>query len=51
MHAACNRAKWARSSDSQHARHEGPGPRVMQPVRRLLHVSNYIATRVTTAPP
>jgi hypothetical protein len=51
MQAACNRAKWARSSDSQHARHEGPGPRVMQPVRRLLRVSNCIATRATTAPP
>jgi hypothetical protein len=31
MQAACNRAKWARFSDSQHARHGGPGPHVMQP--------------------
>jgi hypothetical protein len=51
MQAACNHAKWARSSDSQHARHRGPGPRVMQPMRRLLRVSNRIATRATTAPP
>jgi hypothetical protein len=51
MQAACNHAKWARSSDSQHARHRGPGPRVVQPVRRLLRVSNCIATRATTAPP
>jgi hypothetical protein len=28
-----------------------PGPRVMQPVRRLLRVSNCIATCATTAPP
>jgi hypothetical protein len=51
VQAACNRAKWAHFSDSQHARHGGPGPRVMQPVRRLLHVSNCIATCATTAPP
>jgi hypothetical protein len=30
MQAACNRAKWARFSDSQHTQHGGPGPRVMQ---------------------
>ena len=28
MQAACNRAKWARFSDSQHAQPGGPGPRV-----------------------
>ncbi len=28
MQAACNRAKWAHFSDSQHAQHGGPGPRV-----------------------
>jgi hypothetical protein len=31
MQAACNRAKWAHFSDFQHAQHEGPGSRVMQP--------------------
>jgi hypothetical protein len=36
MQAACNRAKWARFSNSQHAQHGGPGPRVMQPARRML---------------
>jgi hypothetical protein len=35
----------------QRAQHGGPSPRVMQPARRLLHVSNYIATHATTAPP
>jgi hypothetical protein len=50
VQAACNRAKWAHFSDSQHAQHGGPGPRVMQPVRRLLRVSNCIATCATTAP-
>jgi hypothetical protein len=35
----------------QQGRHGGPGPRVMQPVRRLLRVSNCTATRATTAPP
>jgi hypothetical protein len=35
----------------QHAQHGGPGPRVMQPARRLLRVSNCTATRATTAPP
>jgi hypothetical protein len=51
LQAACNRAKRAHFSDSQHARHGGPGPRVMQPVRRLLRVSNCTATCATTAPP
>jgi hypothetical protein len=51
MQAACNRAKWARLSDFQRAQHGGPGPRVMQPVRRLLRVNNCTATRATTAPP
>jgi hypothetical protein len=51
VEAACNRAKWAHFSDSQHARHGGPGPRVMQPVRQLLCVSNCPATCATTAPP
>jgi hypothetical protein len=51
MQAACNRAKWARFSDSQHAQHGGPGPRVMQPARRMLRACNYIATCATTAPP
>jgi hypothetical protein len=35
----------------QRAQHEGPGPHVMQPARRLLRASNYTATRATTAPP
>jgi hypothetical protein len=35
----------------QRAQHGGPGPRVMQPARRLLHVSNCTATHATTAPP
>jgi hypothetical protein len=51
MQAACNRAKWARFSDSQHAQHGGPGPRVMQPTRRMLRASNCIAACATTAPP
>ena len=50
MQAACNRAKWAHFSDSQHARHGGPGPRVVQPARRMLRASNCIAC-ATTAPP
>ena len=51
MQAACNRAKWAHFSDSQHARHGGPGPRVMQPARWSLRASNCTATCATTAPP
>jgi hypothetical protein len=51
MQAACNRAKWAHLSDFQQAQHGGPGPRVMQPARRLLRVSNRTATHATTAPP
>jgi hypothetical protein len=51
VRAACNRAKWARPSDFQHTRHGGPGPRVMQPARRLLRASNCTATRTTTTPP
>jgi hypothetical protein len=51
MQAACNRAKWAHFSDSQHARHGGPGPRVMQPARRMLRACNCTATCTTTAPP
>jgi hypothetical protein len=35
----------------QRAQHGGPGPRVMQPARRLLRASNCTATRTTTAPP
>jgi hypothetical protein len=35
----------------QRAQHGGPGPRVMQPARRLLHASDCTATRTTTAPP
>jgi hypothetical protein len=35
----------------QRAQHGGLGPRVMQPARRLLRVSNCTATRATTAPP
>jgi hypothetical protein len=31
--------------------HGGPGPRVTQPVRRMLHASNRTATCATTAPP
>jgi hypothetical protein len=31
--------------------HEGPGPRVTQPARRMLHASNCTATCATTAPP
>jgi hypothetical protein len=51
MQAACNRAKWAHFSDFQHAQHGGPGPRVMQPARRMLRASNYTATRATAMPP
>jgi hypothetical protein len=51
VQAACNRAKWARPSDFQHTQHGGPGPRVMQPARRLLRASNCTATRTTTTPP
>jgi hypothetical protein len=51
MQAACNRAKWAHLSNFQRAQHGGPGPRVMQPVRRLLRVSNCTATHATPAPP
>ena len=51
MQAACNRANWAHFSDSQHARHGGPGPRVMQPARRMLRACNSTATCATTAPP
>jgi hypothetical protein len=51
MQAACNHAKWARFSDSQHAQHGGPGPRVMQPARRMLRACNCTATYATTAPP
>jgi hypothetical protein len=35
----------------QRAQHGGPGPRVMQPARRLLRASNCTATRTTIAPP
>jgi hypothetical protein len=35
----------------QRAQHGGPGPRVMQPARRLLRASNCTTTRATTAPP
>ena len=51
MQAACNCAKWAHFSDSQHAQHGGPGPRVMQPARRMLRACNCTATCATTAPP
>jgi hypothetical protein len=51
MQAACNRAKWAHFSDSQHARHRGPGPRVMQPAHRKLRACGCTATCATTAPP
>ena len=51
MQSACNRAKWAHFSDSQHAQHGGPGPRVMQPARRMLRACNCTATCATTAPP
>jgi hypothetical protein len=51
MQAACNRAKWAHFSDSQHAQHGGPGPRVMQPARRMLRACNCTATCATTVPP
>jgi hypothetical protein len=51
MQAACNRAKWAHFSDSQHARHGGPGPRVMQPARRMLRACSCTATCATAAPP
>ena len=51
MQAACNRAKWAHFSDSQHARHGDPGPRVMQPARRVLRACNCTTTCATTAPP
>jgi hypothetical protein len=51
MQAACNRAKWAHFSDSQHTRHGGPGPRVMQPAHRMLRACSCTATCATTAPP
>jgi hypothetical protein len=51
MQATCNRAKWAHLSDIQHAQHGGPGPRVMQPARRMLRASNCTATRATATPP
>jgi hypothetical protein len=51
MQAACNRAKWTRFSGSRHAQHGGPGPRVTQPARQMLHASNCTAARATTAPP
>jgi hypothetical protein len=51
MQAACNRAKWAHFSDSQHAQHGGQGPRVMQQSRRMLRACNCTATCATTAPP
>jgi hypothetical protein len=51
MQAAYNRAKWAHFSDSQHAQHGGPGPRVMQPARRMLRACDCTATCATTAPP
>jgi hypothetical protein len=35
----------------QQAQHGGPGPRVMQPARQLLRVSNCTATHATIAPP
>jgi hypothetical protein len=51
MQAACNRAKGAHLSNFQRAQHGSPRPRVMQPARRLLRVSNCTATRATTTPP
>jgi hypothetical protein len=51
MQAACNHAKWVHFSDSQHAQHGGPGPRVMQPARRMLHACNCTTTCATTTPP
>jgi hypothetical protein len=51
MQAACNRARWAHLSDFQRAQLGGPGPRVMQLVRRLLRVSNCTTTHATTTPP
>jgi hypothetical protein len=51
MQAACNHAKWVHLSDFQRAQHGSPGPRVMQPVRRMLRASNYTATRATATPP
>jgi hypothetical protein len=35
----------------QRAQHGDPGPRVMQPARRLLRVNNCTATHATTTPP
>jgi hypothetical protein len=51
VQAACNRAKWARPFDFQRTQHGGPGPRVMQPTRRLLRASNCTAARTTATPP
>ena len=50
VQAACNRAKWARPSDFQRTQHGGPGPRIMQPARQLLHASNRATTCATVAP-
>jgi hypothetical protein len=46
-----NRAKWAHFSDFQQDQHGGPGPRVMQPARRMLRASNCTTTRATAMPP
>jgi hypothetical protein len=51
MQAPCNRAKWVHPSDFQCTQHGGPGPRVMQPARRLLRASNCTAARTITMPP
>jgi hypothetical protein len=51
MQAACNRAKWAHFSDSQHARHGGPGPRVMQPACRMLRACNCGTNTATRGDP
>jgi hypothetical protein len=51
VQAACNRAKWVHLSDFQRAQHGSPGPRVMQPVRRMLRASNCTATCATATPP
>jgi hypothetical protein len=48
MQAACYRVKWAHFSDFQHAQHGAPGPRVMQPARRILRASNCTVARASS---
>jgi hypothetical protein len=44
MQAACNRAKWAHFSDSQHAQHGGP---VSHPVLEGKPNANHVRARIS----